>query len=721
MDGSGIANAQYYIATTASRADDRARVLKYGRMFFVFDRLGDVQISGMGEEGLFHDGMRHLSELSLLLWNARPLLLSSTVATNNFLFTADIANLDVFREGSIAIHRGVLHLVRSRFLWQDSCFEKLFFVNHGLEELDVPIRIDFDADFTDVFEVRGTTRERRGRRLEPQIDRNSVTLRYEGLDGVIRETLIQSDVTPKRVSEAAFEFELSLRPKDKVSLQLEVTCNPESSRKLVGYTDALSSARFELSSLNKSFPQITSSNSRFSDWIARSLSDLEMMIAGNPEHNYPYAGVPWFSTVFGRDGIITAMQTLWLNPDIAKGVLEFLASSQADEVDPVADSEPGKILHEMRRSEMAALGEVPFGRYYGSVDATPLFVMLAAAYFSRTGDRLLLKRLWPHVERALRWIDEYGDIDHDGFVEYTRHSRQGLVQQGWKDSNDSVFHSDGRMAEAPIALCEVQGYVYAAKLGAAHLARVLGNVNRACELEVQAEDLRTNFEEKFWSDQLGTYALALDGHKKPCLVRTSNAGHCLFTGIASPERARRVAETLMDPDSFTGWGIRTVAKTESRYNPLSYHNGSVWPHDNSIIAAGFAKFGFKKKAGEILLALLDLSDEVELHRLPELFCGLKRRPTEGPTLYPVACSPQAWSAAAPFLILESCLGISVEAERGRIVFDRPFLPEGIPQLAIRNLRCGKSVADLLLERRGDSVLVHPEQKHDDLEIVTITS
>lgn len=721
MDGSGIANAQYYIATTASRADDRARVLKYGRMFFVFDRLGDVQTSGLGEEGLFHDGMRHISRLSLLLWNARPLLLSSTVATNNFLFTADIANLDVFHEGSIAIHRGVLHLVRSRFLWQDSCFEKLYFVNHGLGALQVPIRIDFDADFTDVFEVRGTTRERRGRRLESQVSSDSVTLYYEGLDRVVRTTSIQSDPKPQSISGSGFEFELTLRPKEEATVQIAITCNPEPSRQLVGYTEALSSARFELASLTKSFPQITSSNSRFSDWIARSMSDLEMMIAGNPERNYPYAGVPWFSTVFGRDGIITALQTLWLNPDIAKGVLEFLASSQAEEVDPVADSEPGKILHEMRRSEMAALGEVPFGRYYGSVDATPLFVMLAGAHFARTGDRVLLERLWPHIERALRWIDECGDVDGDGFVEYTRHSGKGLVQQGWKDSNDSVFHADGRIAEPPIALCEVQGYVYAAKLAAAHLARVLGHLNQACELEMQAENLRTEFENKFWSNELGTYVLALDGHKKPCLVRTSNAGHCLFTGIAAPERGRRVAETLMDPDSFTGWGIRTVAKSESRYNPLSYHNGSVWPHDNSIIAAGFSKFGFKKKAGEVLLALLDLSDEVELHRLPELFCGLKRRPTEGPTLYPVACSPQAWAAAAPFLILEGCLGISVEAQRGRIVFDQPFLPEGIPQLTIRNLRCGKVVTDLLLERRGDSVIVHSQNKQENLEIVTITS
>jgi Glycogen debranching enzyme len=306
-------------------------------------------------------------------------------------------------------------------------------------------------------------------------------------------------------------------------------------------------------------------------------------------------------------------------------------------------------------------------------------------------------------------------------VEYSRHSHEGLVQQGWKDSNDSVFHDDGRIADPPIALCEVQGYVYAAKLAAARLTRVLGNVDQGCEFEIQAEALRTQFEEHFWCSDLGTYALALDGHKKPCRVRTSNPGHCLFTGIASPERARRVAEMLMDDSFFTGWGIRTVASGESRYNPLSYHNGSVWPHDNSIIASGMAKFGLKKMAGQVLLGLLDLSGEVELHRLPELICGLKRRQTEGPTLYPVACSPQAWSAATPFLILEACLGITMQAERGRILFDNPYLPEGIPQLSIRNLHCGKAVVDLLLERRGESVLVHCEGKQDDVEIVTTVS
>ncbi|HEY4782391.1 MAG TPA: amylo-alpha-1,6-glucosidase, partial [Chthoniobacterales bacterium] len=416
-------------------------------------------------------------------------------------------------------------------------------------------------------------------------------------------------------------------------------------------------------------------------------------------------------------------QTLWLSPAIAKGVLEYLAAAQAREIIPSIEAEPGKILHEMRRGEMAALGEVPFGCYYGSVDSTPLFIILAGAFYDRTADRTFLEHLWPHVEQALRWIDEFGDLDGDGFVEYAQHSSKGLVQQGWKDSNDSVFHADGTLAPAPIALCEVQGYVYAAKLAAARMCHALDKLDQSSRLEREAEKLRVQFEDQFWCDDLSTYALALDGDKRPCRVRTSNAGHCLFTGIASPERARKVAENLIDPVFFTGWGVRTVASSEARYNPLSYHNGSVWPHDNSLVASGMARYGFKHMAGQILLGLLDLSSMVDLHRLPELLCGLERRTGEAPTLYPVACSPQAWASATPFLILQACLGLSIHADKKRLVFNRPFLPGGIPQLSIKNLRCANQCVDLFLERRGDSVLIHREDKDkgSDLEIVTIVS
>lgn len=687
----------------------------------MFDRLGDVQTTGMGEQGLFFEDTRHLSELMLHLWGTRPLLLSSTVETGNFLFTGDLANLDVSRDSQVVIPRGTLHILRSRFLWKNSCFEEIAFVNHGLSDLHVPFHLSFAADFADIFEVRGMRRERRGAQLPAQVKENSVLLGYEGLDGVARQTLIRWSSAPIHATDRELSYDLILRPKERVRFQFSISCDSRAADDSIDYSRAMSAAHHELENLGNSFPRLSSSNSRFNDWINRSIADVQMMMVGNPEPLYPYAGVPWFGTVFGRDGIITALQSLWLNPEMARGVLQCLASTQATKVDASIEAEPGKILHEMRQGEMAALGEVPFGRYYGSVDSTPLFIILADAYYERTADAKFIQELWPNIERALRWIDEFGDADGDCFVEYRQHGTKGLVQQGWKDSNDSIFHADGTIAEAPIALCEVQGYAYAAKLAASRLCRFAGAAERSAALAVEAENLRARFEEKFWCEDLSTYGLALDGHKRPCQVRTSNAGHCLYTGIASPEHAQRVAQTLFQPESFNGWGVRTVAASEARYNPLSYHNGSIWPHDNSLIAAGLARYGFKKLAGQMFMALLDLSSLVELHRLPELFCGVDRRPGEGPTLYPVACSPQAWAAAAPFLILQACLGISINAERKRIVFDDPYLPEGIPTLAISDLRCDGISVDLLLERRNDSVLVHKTGTPSAIEIITIVS
>ena len=477
-------------------------------------------------------------------------------------------------------------------------------------------------------------------------------------------------------------------------------------------------ARHALKESSERAASVDSSNSVYNEIVRRSVSDLYMLITDTPQGPYPYAGIPWFSTPFGRDGIITALMTLWLDPTIARGVLGFLAATQAVATEPQRDAEPGKILHEMRHGEMANLREVPFGRYYGSIDATPLFLLLLGEYFRRTGDLETVRSLWPNAEAALAWIDRYGDRDGDGFVEYHRQTKEGLANQGWKDSFDAIFHRDGRLAEGAIALCEVQGYVYGAKRHAAVLAEALGQPQRAAALAAQAEALRLRFEAQFWCEELSTYALALDGAKQPCRVVASNAGQVLFTGIASAERAQRVAATLLSPASFGGWGVRTVGASESRYNPMSYHNGSIWPHDNGLIAMGFARYGLQTSAAQLFGALFDAAAYMDLRRLPELFCGFPRRERNAPTQYPVACSPQAWASATPLCLLQASLGLELLDRTGEIKFYRPMLPDFLDHVRLRNLRLRTGSVDLLLQRQDKNVGVTVTRRDGDVVVVT---
>ena len=713
---------QYYILATSTRTDDRTRVLKHGESFGVFDRGGAIRPVGLGEMGLFHEGTRFLSAFELLLENQRPLLLSSTVRSDNALIV-DLTNPD-FSEGASGTEgsftRDMVHVFSTSFLWETAWYARFRLHNYGLRALDLNLSLRFAADYADIFEIRGMRRERRGHRLDPVVGRGTAVLGYEGLDGRVRRTRITFSPTPAELTESLASFRVHLPPRGEQTI--DVTVAFESGRETpgtVGFAKALERSSTVLDARRSVGAGVETSNDRFNEWIERSASDLRMMMTETPHGPYPYAGVPWFSSVFGRDGILTAYETLWLDPAPARGVLAFLAATQAREVVPEKDAEPGKIVHEMRKGEMAALGEVPFGCYYGTVDATPLFVVLAGAYWRRTGDRAFLESIWPNVERALSWIDDYGDVDGDGFVEYSRQSKNGLRSQGWKDSADAVFHRDGTLAEGPIALCEVQGYVYAARRQAAELARVLGHPERAEALEGQAEELREKFERTFWCEEISTYCMALDGEKQRCDVRASNAGHCLFTGIASQPRAWRVAHTLLNESSFSGWGIRTLDANEVRYNPMSYHNGSVWPHDNAFIAAGMARYGRKDGAAKVLSGLFEASLHFDLRRVPELFCGFRQRAQEGPTLYPVACAPQAWAAGSVFLLLQACLGLDVEASRNRICLDQPTLPDGLDRLTLRNLRVGESKVDLVFQRYDRDVATHLESREGDVEVVVV--
>jgi glycogen debranching enzyme len=547
-----------------------------------------------------------------------------------------------------------------------------------------------------------------------------VVLGYRGLDGVVRRTILQFSPQPSRLTASTARLDLSLQPQQEVTFDVTVACErqPVMSRPLA-FDEARTEAESDLERYNAWSCHLHTSNGEINGWVSRAVSDLHMMTTELATGPYPYGGLPWFNTPFGRDGIMTALECLWLRPTLARGVLAYLASTQATEVIPEQDAEPGKIQHEIRNGEMAVLKEVPYGRYYGSVDATPLFVLLAGAYYERTGDRAFVESLWPHLEAALLWIDSYGDRDRDGFVEYHRQSANGLLHQGWKDTADAVFHADGTLARGPIALCEVQGYVYAARRAAAALAAAFGHGRQAAELAQQAEALRQCFERAFWCEELSTYALALDGDKRPCRVRTSNAGQCLFTGIASPPHARRVARTLLSPESFSGWGVRTVATTEARYNPMAYHNGSVWPHDNGLIAQGLARYGLGDLALQIWTGMFEAGRYFDLHRMPELFCGFPQAPGEGPTLYPVACAPQSWSAASVFLLFQACLGLEINGPEAQIYFTRPHLPASLGELRIHNLQVAGSTVDLLLVRHDYDVGVNVLRRDGDVQILVV--
>jgi glycogen debranching enzyme len=713
----GTETGPYYIQARSPAADELSRVLKQGETFAVFDHYGDVKPVGLGEEGLFHEGTRYLSCLLLLLGDERPLFLSSTVKEDNEFLTVDLTNPDLSRDNKVVVPRGTLHVSRTKFLWSAASYEHLRLRNYGLAPIHATLRLEFDADYADIFEVRGTRRPRRGERLDSTVKDNHVTLAYEGLDHVVRQTHISFSPRPAAVSEedALWEFDLAPQQEKEIEMIIACQCGKESGGGL-SFDDARRASGKDLDYVRHEICTLRTSNDQFNTLLRRTVADLHMLTTRTPQGLYPCAGVPWFSTPFGRDGIITALQCLWIQPSLARGTLAYLAATQATEVNAAQDAEPGKILHETRGGEMAALGEVPFRRYYGSVDATPLFVLLAGQFYHRTGDRAFIESIWPNVRRALEWIERYGDRDGDGFVEYYRQSANGLTQQGWKDSWDSVWHADGALAEGPIALCEVQGYVYGAWQAAAVLSEALGQSGDADGYRSRASRLRTRFAEAFWQEDLGMFALALDGSKRRCCVRTSNAGQCLLTGIAQPEHAARIGEEMLTPKMFSGWGIRTVAEGEARYNPMSYHNGSIWPHDNSLIADGLARYGFKGGAQRILTGLFDVSLFMDLHRLPELFCGFPRRAGEGPTLYPVACSPQAWAAASVLLLLQVCLGLEVDGVRKEITFHYPVLPEFLREVHIHDLRVGDAAVDLLLLRHGEDVGINVTRKQGAVRV-----
>ncbi len=707
---------RFYILATSPGLSKEALILKHGDSFALFDPHGDIRQEGLGEQGLYHCGTRFLSYLELKFCHVRPFLLSSSLTRDNLMATADLTNPDLMLEGEEFLPRGSLHILRQKFLYEGVCYEAIRLENFSPCRLHLPLSIHFGADFVDIFEVRGVKRKRRGETLPPYVQKNEVILSYRGLDARLRRTRIVFSPDPVELTPEYALFHVVLNPKERLHLYLIVACLLEEEEKDLPFTRAYLTTRRELKELRRQTCDLSTSNEQFNAWLSRSFSDIFMMLTKTPYGLYPYAGIPWFNTVFGRDGIITALECLWLNPDIARGVLRFLAATQAREMDPARDAEPGKILHEMRLGEMAETGEIPFARYYGTIDATPLFIILAGAYYERTHDLEFIRQIWPNIEAALEWMERYGDLDGDGFLEYQA-SEEGLVNKGWKDSHDSVFYENGKMARPPIALVEVQAYAYQAYLRASILAHALGQQRLSEILVTKASSLKERFSRAFWDETLGTFVLALDGEKRPCRVRTSNAGHALFAEIAEERQAALVIQNLLAKDSFSGWGIRTLSSKEVLYNPVSYHNGSVWPHDNAIIAKGLAHYGFKYHLNRLFQGLFEASVYFPYHRMPELFCGFSRRPDEGPTPYPVACNPQAWAAASVFFLLEASLGLRFTAKG--LCFCRPSLPRFLRRVHLRNLRVGEASLDLDIVNHETDVTINVLRKPRGVEIIVL--
>jgi glycogen debranching enzyme len=711
---------KYYILASSSYADDRVCVLNYEDSFGVFDRWGDFKQMGSGVQGIYHQGTRFISAMEIELNHYRPLLLSSSIKNENEILSVDLTNPDM-DDGAVVIAKGSIHIARTKFLQNGSLHELIILTNYGTEDYELELAISFHGDFKDIFEVRGMARKERGKLADPIIEGdNVVRLCYQGLDDIRRETHLQFDPAPAELKPHIAIYRMSLEPKQSYSIHCTAVFQQKSySFSFEPYTKAFDKLTSALEKSKEILPEIYTDNEQFNNWLNRSANDLRSLLVQSSQGLYPYAGVPWYNTAFGRDGIITAFETLWIAPEIAKGVLNFLAHRQARKLNAFQDAEPGKILHEMREGEMAETGEVPFKLYYGSIDSTPLFVMLAGHYLKRTNDLATIKGIWQNVLDALSWIDNFGDIDGDGFVEYQRKAESGLANQGWKDSHDSISYENGDLATFPIALCEVQGYVFDAKTQAAYIAERLGDDVLAAKLRNEAEQLKQHFNEVFWDEELGSYILALDGQKKPCRILSSNAGHTLFTGIATPDRAIKTGLKLMSDEMFSGWGIRTLSYKATRFNPMSYHNGSVWPHDTALIAHGFSRYGMVREAMRLMQALFDASLFIELQRLPELFCGFPFRKGEAPTAYPVACSPQAWSVASVFLMLQSCLQITIDGDEKKFVLNNPVLPDYINQIKISRLKFQGQEFLLDIVKFDDDLGIHLTKKPEGWQLVTI--
>lgn len=714
---------------------DTRTVLKENEVFLVCDASGDIRALSREGQGLYFRDTRFLSMFELSIDDIDISLLSAA-GDQSFMGNLQFANNDALLPEGTLLGARTVSVRRNRFI-RDGLHERIGFFSFNPFPVELTVRLAFGSDFRDMFEVRGyAQRSRRGVTATPTTDGTSIWLNYQGLDGVLRRTQISFETPPLEIrvfpgeeqsasvdlpagsldpraelrvtpphAVAAFRFELP--PRQPVSITLHVLPLIAESRTVVPPLDA------QYATVARSYQEwetrctsIQSDNELFNAVVNRALHDLRLLMNELPSGQLPAAGIPWFSVPFGRDSIITSFETLMLQPDLAYGTVRFLAECQGREFNDWRDEQPGRILHEVRLGEMAQMGEIPHDTYYGSVDATPLFLVLLSELVRWTGDWTLVAELRGSIYRALEWIRRHGDQSGDGFLEYQTRSSRGIRNQGWKDSLNSVCWRDGSLVEPPIGLVEAQGYSYDARVRMAELLAGIGEEELPRQLLQEAAELRRSFEARFWLESEQFLAQALDRDGKPVPVVTSNAGHCLWSGILSPEKAAAIVRRLLAEDMLSGWGIRTMSSLEPNFNPMSYHNGSVWPHDNALISAGLKRYGYDREANRVFTEVYEAALRFGGYRLPELYCGFDRdrRYQSMPAQYPVSCSPQSWSAGSVFLMLQQALGLRPEGAGSKLCI-RPLLPPWLNHLSLRRLRVGESALDITFIREGDRVHV----------------